>query len=333
MPYASEIAVRWPGLPSRALACGANPRRSTQSNRSAALSSNDFDVFASGSCCFAERIVRAHMLAACDHRLRGFHARHVNGDHVFVAFAAIRSKEYGERRRMRVQFRRHVGAGQLRETHMHVGVVRDGSLSARHRHHAVFDENDLRVRLQQRRVEQVGFVASRNLIVDVALRKWQERQCLGQRQWREHAHRLLLSLNTIDRADIFSLFRIFFSIFLYLFCISDCDIDGSGGKYRLLHPAHQREQRVGNRLRMLVCAEMPAIEYHRHIRARACHRIGDRRHHARRARRILVAADHRNRCRNRRQHIVQIRAPSAMRSRHAMPSAGCSLIHVVNCSR
>ena len=132
---------------------------------------------------FAERIVRAHMLAACDHRLRGFHARHVNGDHVFVAFAAIRSKEYGERRRMRVQFRRHVGAGQLRETHMHVGVVRDGSLSARHRHHAVFDENDLRVRLQQRRVEQVGFVASRNLIVDVALRKWQERQCLSQRQW------------------------------------------------------------------------------------------------------------------------------------------------------
>lgn len=132
---------------------------------------------------FAERIVRAHMLAACGHRLRGFHARHVNGDHVFVAFAAIRSKEYGERRRMRVQFRRHVGAGQLRETHMHVGVVRDGSLSARHRHHAVFDENDLRGRLQQRRVEQVGFAASRNLIVDVTLRKWQERQCLSQRQW------------------------------------------------------------------------------------------------------------------------------------------------------
>ena len=117
---------------------------------------------------------------------------------------------------MRVQFRRHVGAGQLRETHMHVGVVRDGSLSARHRHHAVFDENDLRVRLQQRRVEQVGFAASRNLIVDVALRKWQERQCLGQRQWREHAHRLLLSSNTIDRADIF------FSIpyFLFYFFIS-----------------------------------------------------------------------------------------------------------------
>ena len=124
-----------------------------------------------------------HMLAARSHRFYSLHTRHVNGHHMLVTLAAIRSKEYGERRRMRVQLRRHVGAGQLRETHMHVGVVRDGSLSARHRHHAVFDENDLRVRLQQRRVEQVGFVASRNLIVDVALRKWQERQCLSQRQW------------------------------------------------------------------------------------------------------------------------------------------------------
>ena len=84
---------------------------------------------------------------------------------------------------MRVQFRRHVGAGQLRETHMHVGVVRDGSLSARHRHHAVFDENDLRVRLQQRRVEQVGFAASCHFVVDVSLGEWQERQGLRQCQW------------------------------------------------------------------------------------------------------------------------------------------------------
>ena len=46
----SEIAVvAWPA--SRALACGANPRRSTQSNRSAAFSNSDFDVFASGSRC------------------------------------------------------------------------------------------------------------------------------------------------------------------------------------------------------------------------------------------------------------------------------------------
>ena len=61
---------------------------------------------------------------------------------------------------MRVQFRRHVGSGQLCQTHVHVGVVRDGALSAWHRYHAVFDENDFRGRFQQHRVEQVGFVAS-----------------------------------------------------------------------------------------------------------------------------------------------------------------------------
>ena len=61
---------------------------------------------------------------------------------------------------MRVQFRRYIGSGQLCQTHVHVGVVRDGALSAWHRHHAVFDENDFRSRFQQHCVEQVGFVAS-----------------------------------------------------------------------------------------------------------------------------------------------------------------------------
>ena len=61
---------------------------------------------------------------------------------------------------MRVQFRRHVVSGQLCQTHVHVGVVRDDTLSVWHRHHAVFDENDFRGRFQQHRVEQVGFVAS-----------------------------------------------------------------------------------------------------------------------------------------------------------------------------
>lgn len=116
----------WPGLlRARCMRCESAQIDPVESFRSAFQ--QRFRRFRFRFVLFAERIVRAHMLAACDHRLRGFHARHVNGDHVFVAFAAIRSKEYGERRRMRVQFRRHVGAGQLRETHMHVGVVRDGA--------------------------------------------------------------------------------------------------------------------------------------------------------------------------------------------------------------
>ena len=38
---------------------------------------------------FAERVVRAHMLAAHSHRLLSPHTRHVNGHHMLVTIATI----------------------------------------------------------------------------------------------------------------------------------------------------------------------------------------------------------------------------------------------------
>ena len=94
---------------------------------------------------------------------------------------------------MAFEFRRDVRSRQLGQTHFHIRIIRDCALSVWYRHFAVFYENDFRGRFEQYRFEQIGLVSAGRFVVDVALGEWQERQGLGQCQWREHTHLTLLS--------------------------------------------------------------------------------------------------------------------------------------------
>ena len=135
---------------------------------------------------FGERIVRTAAARRFGYR-GGFgcgpHACHVHGDHVPSQSSAVGAEEHGERRRMRFELRRNIGARKLREAHVHVGIVGDRALAVRHRHFAILDEDDFRGRFRQHFGEQVGLAASRHFVVDVALGERQERQRLRQRQW------------------------------------------------------------------------------------------------------------------------------------------------------